>query len=460
MALISSTSKIYHGANSYSAFGATVYTAGLKGVMERFGVSMTVSILGLSLYLWGIAFAPIHTPHLSERFGRTPVYMVSLPIFSLFILGASFSQSFSALAVCRFFAGLTGGPCLVLIEGTFADVWTADVTVTYYACLTLASFIGAGAGPLVGGFVFAYGSWRWTQWITLILALGALLLGVSMPETYGREILRRRHKRNSTGVKLPAAQSGVTLAQMSKITIFNPIKMLVTEPLVILLSLNVGFIFAVIFQFFISIPAVLSLTYGFTIYQAGLAFIAAIAGALLAAVTATIIDKLTFARVAKKSLNTIVPIELRMIPGIVGSVLITASLFWIAWTASPRVHFLIPIFGTLVFIWGCALVLTSAISYLFDAYPPAGTLSALTAAACFRLVLAGLIPLVIIQMIMGLGGAWAVSTFGFISAALILIPIVVLVFGAKLRARSRYNGMTMGMMGQGAWPKDEEMEMH
>ena len=36
-------------------------------------------------------------------------------------------------------------------------------------------------------------------------------------------------------------------------------------------------------------------------------------------------------------------------------------------------------------------------AYLFDAYPPRGTLSALTAAASFRVVMAGLIPLVIIQ---------------------------------------------------------------
>lgn len=74
---------------------------------------MQVSILGLSLYLLGIAFAPITTPHLSERFGRQAIYLFSLAIFSLFILGASFSKSFAALAVCRFFAGFFGGPCLV-----------------------------------------------------------------------------------------------------------------------------------------------------------------------------------------------------------------------------------------------------------------------------------------------------------------------------------------------------------
>ncbi len=107
---------------------------------------MQVAILGLSLNLLGIAFAPIITPHLSERFGRQAVYLVSLPTFSLFILGASFSRSFAALAVCRFFAGFFGGPCLVLIEGTFADVWSAKITVAYYSFLALASFIGAACG--------------------------------------------------------------------------------------------------------------------------------------------------------------------------------------------------------------------------------------------------------------------------------------------------------------------------
>ena len=111
-------------------------------------MTMQVAILGLSLNLLGIAFAPIITPHLSERFGRQAIYLTSLPTFSLFVLGASFSRSFAALAVCRFLAGLFGGPCLVLIEGTFADVWSANTTIVYYSFLALASFVGTACGKL------------------------------------------------------------------------------------------------------------------------------------------------------------------------------------------------------------------------------------------------------------------------------------------------------------------------
>lgn len=114
--------------------------------MKDFNVSMTVAILGLSLNLLGIAFAPIITPHITERTGRSTVYLISLPLFSLFILGASQSHSFAALAVCRFFAGFFGGPCLVLIEGTFADCWRGHTTVTYYSILALSPYIGTACG--------------------------------------------------------------------------------------------------------------------------------------------------------------------------------------------------------------------------------------------------------------------------------------------------------------------------
>lgn len=137
---------VWYANFSYSAFGATAYTAGISEVMEKFDVSMTVAILGLSLYLLGIVFAPITTPHLSEAFGRSTVYMISIPVFSLFILGAGLSQNFAGIAACLFFAGFFGGPCLVLIEGTFADVWHANVTGTFYSVLAISSYIGAATG--------------------------------------------------------------------------------------------------------------------------------------------------------------------------------------------------------------------------------------------------------------------------------------------------------------------------
>ena len=434
--------------------------------MQDFGTSQQVAVLGFSLPIFGIFFAPLYTPHLSERYGRNPVYFTAMPLFALFTLGTGLAQNFATIAICRFLAGFFGGPMVVLIEGTFADIWEGKGrTVTYYSFLTLASFWGTGVGPLVGGFVFASKGWRWLQWVTIFICIAAYLFGVGVPETYGREILRQRARNlGMPPPKLAPAESGVTIGAMARVTVIEPIKMLVTDPITIGISLYLGFNFAVLFSFFISIPVVLTSTYGFTVQQVGIAFNAALAGALLAAVTSILLDTLSFRFFAGRSENGIPALEYRLLSAMIGGSGIIASLFWIAWTADPAFHFLSPIFGTLLYVWGNMSVLISAISYLFDAYPPRGTLAALTTAACFRLALAGVVPLVIIQMILGLTGAWAYSTFGFIAAAMAPLPWLLFKFGPTLRAHSKYGpgarAMQSKMMGHEMMSQGVKEEMH
>ena len=181
-----------------------------------------------------------------------------------------------------------------------------------------------------------------------------------MPETYGRAILRTRNRWTNNKVKLPAAQSGVTIAEMAKITFFTPLRMLVTEPIVVCTSLYLGLNFAVVFQWFITVPVVLSSVYNFSIQRVGLAMIGAIGGVLGAMVTSIICDRLAN---SKSGMPRGMPsprlLEKRLYPAMIGSFLIVGSLFWIGFTASPRITFLSPIFGTAIYVWGNALVLVS-----------------------------------------------------------------------------------------------------
>ncbi|KAL9042481.1 MAG: hypothetical protein Q9180_000572 [Flavoplaca navasiana] len=444
------------------AFGVTSLTVGIQGVMQEFNVTMTMAVLGLSLPLFGIAFAPIFTPHLSERYGRSPVYLVSLPIFALFILGAAYSSNFGALAVCRFFAGFFGGPCLVLIEGTFADVWPASSTVTYYSFLSLASYIGAGCAPLVLGALVTAKGWQWTQFVTLMIAFGVYLFGIGVPETYPREILRARARRFGHSIQLAKAESGVTFAEMAQTTFFTPLSMAVSEPLVVMVTLYLALNFAVLFQWFIAVPAVLALTYEFTLHQVGLAFIAAIVGALVSTMTSSLTEKITNRQNSCRTGTAMARLEYRLVPAIFGSVGLCGSLFWIGFTASPKINYSVPIVGTGAYVWSSMSVLTGLVSYIFDAYPAKGTLSALTLMATVRILCAAWLPLVIIPMIMGLQGQWAYSVFGFMAAVMIAVPVIIFIYGARLRSRSRHAGRIMsgGSQNMTMGPHDDqEMQM-
>ena len=108
----------------------------------------------------------------------------------------------------------------------------------------------------------------------------------------------------------------------------------------------------------------------------------------------------------------------------------------IGWTASPQTPFQIPVIGTAVYVWGNAMIIFSLIPYLFDAFPPAATLSALTVAASGRILFAGALPLVILQDFTGIGGNWALSLFGFMSIALWPIPFVLFRCGKIWREKS------------------------
>ncbi len=324
--------------------------------MKAFGVDMDWAVLPFSVFFFGVFFAPIYTPHLSERYGRSIIYLVSIFTCGLFHLGAAVSPTYTSLTICRFFAGLAGGPCLVLIEGTFADIWAAETTNTYYAFLGLASYYGAASGPLIGNFVIKGGNWRWTEYTAVIMIFFTFALGVGMPETYGREIPRRRNKARGMAPPMqPPAESGVTIGQMVKITVVNPLKQLVTEPIVMMISFTLAVNWAVTFQWFITVPVVLESVYNFTPQQVGLAMISAIGGASLAALGAIAIEQAIV-----KTCHGTPPIEKRLIPAMYGSVLFTGSLFWIGNTADPKINYLAPIFGTAVNIWGGLSVLVSS----------------------------------------------------------------------------------------------------
>lgn len=427
---------------------------------------MTTSIAGMSLYLFGIAFAPLYSPHLAERFGRSVLYPSCLFGNMLFVLGASRSNTIAGVLVCRFFAGLFGGPCLVLIEGTFADIWSAETTTTYYAFLGLASYIGAALGPLVCGFVIAAKDWRWAGYTSLAISLAVLLYGIGVPESYQREIPRRRARLLQQKFEQDPAQSGVTLAQMARVTIITPAIMLVSDPVVILCAFYLLFQWGVLFQWFITVPVVLESVYKFTLQQSGLAFSSAIAGSVLAAVTVIAIEQALFRRAFKREKHNgtrpegqmyVLPIERRLIPAMVGAPLLPASLFWIGWTAKPTVHWASPVVGSAVYVYSSLLILISIVTYLFDAYAPAGTLAGITTAAVMRILLGGTIPLVIVQDVTGITGAWALSIFGFIGFASMVIPYVLYFFGAKMRMRSRYANFSV--LGDRKVQR-EIMEMH
>lgn len=215
---------------------------------------MPVSLLGLSLYALGLALNPIVGAPISETRGRKAVYIITLPLFLLFTAGAGLSRNVESFNILRFLSSTFGSPALALGAGTIADIWDMEhggglATVL----ITSTFFLGPSLGPLIGGYTMeTRGDWRWLMWVMLLIAGPIGLLALPSRETSKKIILARRAKQR--GVPGPPRPPPTTaLKMLFVITLVRPLKMLVSEPIVMSWAL---------FAFLESYPYVFSTVYG------------------------------------------------------------------------------------------------------------------------------------------------------------------------------------------------------
>ena len=348
--------------------GSSIYTPGLPNIQAEFQVSSTVALLGLSLYVLGLAFGPVLAAPLSETLGRRAVYLTSLPLSALFTLGAGFSQTFASIAICRFFAAFFGSPTLAVGAGTSADIWPSVHRAVATSLFLLAPFAGPAFGPLLGGYAAQVKGWRWTQWALLFMSVATFIYSLFMKETYKKIILQKRAKR--LGIPPPpktGPAGSAALKFLLTVTLFRPVKMTFTDPIVGFFSLYIAFNFSVLFGFFDAFPIVFEGVYGFDRGHAGLTWLAVFVGCLLSIVTIITVDRLTFLKHHERSRKAgsggVVAPEHRLYAAMLGSLGVPVGLFWFAWTARKDIHWISPVMAIIPFAWGnlCVFVSTQSV---------------------------------------------------------------------------------------------------
>lgn len=160
--------KVYHSFVPASiafvcTLASSIITPGHDSLMADLGVSSEVALFPYVFYVLGLAAGPMIAAPTSETLGRRAVYLIAIPIFALFTLGAGFSRSIASVTICRFFAGVFGSPGLSIGSATLSDMWKPHERAIPMAIYITTPFLGPAIGPLIGGFVVAAKGWRWTM---------------------------------------------------------------------------------------------------------------------------------------------------------------------------------------------------------------------------------------------------------------------------------------------------------
>lgn len=131
--------------------------------------------------------------------------------------------------------------------------------------------------------------------------------------------------------------------------------------------------------------------------------------------------------------------EYRRLPlACLGGPLFSAAIFWLAWSATPSVHWIVPAIAGVPFGIGFLLIFMALINYIADAYGVFAA-SALAAASGTRSVVGAVLPLATNAMYGRLGVHWATSLLGFLSLLMAIIPFAFIRFGHHLRENSKFS---------------------
>lgn len=217
------------------SLSSTLYTSGIPGLQEEFGISKLEALVGVTTYLLGMALGSVLFAPLSELVGRRPVYIISMTVFLLLLLPSALAGNIETILVSRFFGGFFGSALMSNSPASVNDIVSDEHRALAFGFWSIGPTNGPVYGPIIGGFVFEHLGWRWTNWIVLIIGGGVLVLMASIKETYAPVILRRRaeRKRKETQstkwwTRYDGAQDFVSSLRAS---LSRPFIMLLTEPI-------------------------------------------------------------------------------------------------------------------------------------------------------------------------------------------------------------------------------------
>ncbi|KAF2276080.1 major facilitator superfamily [Westerdykella ornata] len=426
-----------------SAFGSSIFSAATRVVAHQYHVGLTVGVLGTSFYVLGFATGPIFWAPFSELKGRRLPLVIASFGFSIFSVAVAVGKDLQTILICRFWGGFFGACPLTCVAAVFSDMFdnrTRGMAITIFS---MTVFTGPLLAPFIGGFIVMSDlGWRWTEYLVAILGFTAFGLNFFfLSESYPPEILvakaaelRRRTK--NWGIHAKQEEIEIDFRELLEKNFSRPIRMLITEPIVLLLSIYMAFIYGLLYLFLTAYPLVFQGVHHMNLGVGGLPFFGMVTGQLLAG-TLIFIRQPGYQK--KLAANNNIPIpEWRLPEVIAGGICFAAGIFWFGWTGyTASIPWIVPTLSGLLIGFGLLSIFLQALNYLVDAYLMFAA-SAIAANTFLRSLCGAAFPLFAQQMFNGMGIQWAATLLGCVAAVLIPVPVWFYLRGAKIREKSAY----------------------
>jgi DHA1 family multidrug resistance protein-like MFS transporter len=309
-----------------------------------------------------------------------------------------------------------------------------------------------------------------------------ILALLALPETFGPILLKQKaqHLRKLTNdVRFTAPiERGPSLRVRLLTNLSRPVTFFSSEPIVIFLGLYLVLIFVINFTFLSGFEYILDDTYALSPGISSLNFISIAVGVLIDVALTPLYSRLADrvhrrqcrAFVVRKTVESSTsldseasshelqarpiaqappqvasdtPPELSLIRAAIAAPFLPVSLFWLGWTNYPSINPASGYAATVVFGYAFAAIFISSYQYVIDSYEIYAS-SALASITVARYVVSSGMIVATRPMYEGIGVHWTSTLLGVMALALVPVPWVLLRYGDRVRAKSKFAGEVAG----------------
>ncbi|MDO5289362.1 MAG: multidrug effflux MFS transporter [Pseudomonadota bacterium] len=154
-------------------FSIDTYIPAFAAISQSLHASPVQMQQTLSAYLFGFAFMNLFHGALSDSFGRRPVILWGLAVFTLASIGCALAQTPGQLIAFRALQGLSTGAGIVVSRAVVRDMFPPADAQKVMSQITIFFGVAPAVAPMIGGVIAAYVQWHAIFWF--LTGVGVLL---------------------------------------------------------------------------------------------------------------------------------------------------------------------------------------------------------------------------------------------------------------------------------------------
>ena len=169
---------------SLGPFSIDTYLPAFTGIAESIGATPVQMQQTLSAYLFGFAVMNLFHGALADSFGRRPVILWGIALFTIASAGCALAQNIGTLVFWRAVQGMSAGAGIVVSRAVIRDMFPPADAQRVMSQVTIYFGVAPAVAPMVGGFLFIHSNWHAIFWFLTVV--GVLLWTANfrlLPET-------------------------------------------------------------------------------------------------------------------------------------------------------------------------------------------------------------------------------------------------------------------------------------